>query len=84
MRRPGPPVWGSLCETITYDNEFCGTCTREWLLWQGPEAIVRENYRPILSSEKAPHSRNSQLSNRKQKSGHGLQMGARHQDRMAD
>jgi hypothetical protein len=27
------------------------------LLWQVPEAIVRANYRPILSSERAPHSK---------------------------
>jgi hypothetical protein len=25
------------------------------LLWQGPEAIVKVNYRPILSSERVPH-----------------------------
>jgi hypothetical protein len=27
-------------ERIKYGREFCGTWTREWLLWQGPEAIV--------------------------------------------
>jgi hypothetical protein len=31
-----------------------------------------------------PRARNPPLSNRKQNSGHGLQMGARHQDRPAD
>jgi hypothetical protein len=35
------------------ENEFCRTSTQEWLLWQGPEAIVQVNYRPVLSSEKA-------------------------------
>jgi hypothetical protein len=38
------------------------------LLWQGPGAIVRVNYRPIIV--------------RKQKCGRGLQMGARHQERL--
>jgi hypothetical protein len=28
---------------------------QESLLWQGPEAIVQVNYRPILSSERGPH-----------------------------
>jgi hypothetical protein len=27
------------------------------LLWKGPEVIVRVNYKPILSSERAPHSK---------------------------
>jgi hypothetical protein len=27
--------------TIKYGSEFCGTWTREGLLWQGPEAIVQ-------------------------------------------
>jgi hypothetical protein len=51
--------WGSCGHRI---------CTRGWLLWQGPEAILRVHYRAILSPEKAPTSRNSQLSDRKQKS----------------
>jgi hypothetical protein len=38
------------------------TRSRERLLWQGPEAIVQVNYRPVLSSERAPTSRNPQLS----------------------
>jgi hypothetical protein len=42
-------------EIVKYGREFCRTWTREWLLWQGPEAIVRLNYRPILSSERASH-----------------------------
>jgi hypothetical protein len=65
-----------------YGSRFHGNA--ELLLWQGPEAIVRVNYKPILSSERTPIARNPQLSNRKQKSGHGLQMGARYQDRLAD
>jgi hypothetical protein len=42
-------------ETVKYGREFCGTSTEEWLLWQGLEAIVQVNYRPILSSERVPH-----------------------------
>jgi hypothetical protein len=42
-------------ETVKYAHEFCRTSTQESLLWQGPEAIVQVNYRPILSSERAPH-----------------------------
>jgi hypothetical protein len=34
-------VGGVSNETVKYDCEFCGTSTREWLLWQGPEAIVQ-------------------------------------------
>jgi hypothetical protein len=41
-----------LNETVKYGSEFCGTATQEPLLWQGPEAIVQVNYRPILSSER--------------------------------
>jgi hypothetical protein len=41
-------------ETIKYDRGLYGISTREWLLWQGPEAVVRVNYRPILSSEREP------------------------------
>jgi hypothetical protein len=28
-------------ETVKYGHEFCGTWTREQLLWLGPEAIVQ-------------------------------------------
>jgi hypothetical protein len=40
-------------ETVKYGREFCGTSTQECLLWQGQEAIVQVNYRPVLSSERA-------------------------------
>jgi hypothetical protein len=53
--RPGPPGWGVSNEAVKYGREFCGTSTQELLLWQGPEAIVQVNYRPILSSERVPH-----------------------------
>jgi hypothetical protein len=45
-------VEGVSNETVKYDREFCGTSTQEWLLWQGLEAIVQVNYRPVLSSER--------------------------------
>jgi hypothetical protein len=43
-------VGGVSDETVKYGCEFCRTST---LLWQGPEAIVQVNYRPVLSSERA-------------------------------
>jgi glucan biosynthesis protein len=42
-----------------------------------------ENYRVILSSEREPHRKNPAIV-KQTKTGHGLQMGARHQDRLAD
>jgi hypothetical protein len=33
-------VGGVSVETVKYGLEFYGTSTQEWLLWQGPEAIV--------------------------------------------
>jgi hypothetical protein len=48
-------VGGVSDETVKYGHEFCGTWTQEWLLWQGLEAIVQVNYRPVLSSERVPH-----------------------------
>jgi hypothetical protein len=48
-----------------------------------PEAIVQANYRSNLSPERVPTSRNPQLSDRKEKSGHEFQMGAWHQDTLA-
>jgi hypothetical protein len=41
--------------------------TREWLVWQGPEATVRVNYRTILSSERAPHINKSAIVKQKKK-----------------
>jgi hypothetical protein len=57
--------------------EFCWTWTREWLFWQGLQAIVRVNYRPILSSERVPNIKKPAIVRQKKNSGHGLQMGAR-------
>jgi hypothetical protein len=55
---PGGYNWATLfrgdINTGTWpSNEFCGASTQEPLLWQGPEAIVQVNYRPVLSSERA-------------------------------
>jgi hypothetical protein len=75
-------VGGVSNEIVEYGREFCWTSTQDWLLWQGPEAIVQVNYTPILSSDRAPYSKNPESSERKQKFGHGLQMGARHRGRL--
>jgi hypothetical protein len=48
-------VGGVSNETVKDDHQFCGTWTREWLVWQNPKAIVPVNYRRILSSERAPN-----------------------------
>jgi hypothetical protein len=75
-------------ETVIYGCEFYGTSNQEWLLWQGPEAIVQVNYRPILSSKRA-------LQNNKpttvwgkfqgeRKIDRWSQMGVWYQDRLAD
>jgi hypothetical protein len=42
------------------------------------------NYRPILSSEWAAHSKKHGIARLKLKSGHRFQMGARHLDKLAD
>jgi hypothetical protein len=49
----GLQVGGVSDDTGKYGREFCGTATQEWLLWQGPEAIVQVNYGPVLSPERA-------------------------------
>jgi hypothetical protein len=77
-------VGGVSDEPVKYGREFSGTSTQERLLWQGLEAIVQVNYKRILSSERVPHIKKPAIVRQKKKSGHGLQMGARHQDRLAD
>jgi hypothetical protein len=45
---------GSLkSETVKYGHESQGTKTRRSLRWRGPAAYTK--YRPVLSSERAPH-----------------------------
>jgi hypothetical protein len=55
---------------------------------KAPEAIVQVNYRPVLSSERAVQNNKAATVQRKfqgeRKIGHGSQMGASHQDRLAD
>jgi hypothetical protein len=76
-------VGGVSKETVKYGREFCWTWTRESLLWQDPEAIERVNYRPILSSMRSPHIKKPAVF-RQEKNCCGLQMGAWHQNRLAD
>jgi hypothetical protein len=56
----------------------------EWLLWQGPDVIVRVNYRSIFSSERAPHFKKPAIVNTEEKSGYEFQTGARYEDGLAD
>jgi hypothetical protein len=84
MRGPGPSGWGSLKWVNKIWSEFCGTWSREWLLWQGPGASVLVNYRSILSSERVPHIKKPAIVDTGKKSGHDFQLADRHQDRLAD
>jgi hypothetical protein len=54
-------------EGISNETIKCGTSTQEWLLWQGPEANVQVNYRPILSSERVPHTKKPEIIRQKTK-----------------
>jgi hypothetical protein len=59
--KPGTPGWRSLkFETIEYAHESHSTRTGERLRCRGPAETV--NYRPLLSSMRAPHNGNPQLS----------------------
>jgi hypothetical protein len=44
---------GPKIETVKHGHEYRMARTRERLHWRGPAATV--NYRPDLSSERAPH-----------------------------
>jgi hypothetical protein len=60
LRVVGGDENGSLeSETVKYGHESHGTRIRKGLRWRGPGAIV--NDRPILSSERAPHIKKTQL-----------------------
>jgi hypothetical protein len=54
-------------ETVKYGRDFCGTWTRDLLLWQSPEAILQVNYRPILSSERVLSIKNPTILRQKRK-----------------
>jgi hypothetical protein len=60
-------VEGVSNETEKYGRESYGTLSREWLLWQGQEAIVWVNYWPILSSERVPHIKKPAIVRKKTK-----------------
>jgi hypothetical protein len=52
-----------------------------------PVSVGTLNYRPVLSSERAPYSKNKTIVTKKRiriKSGHGPQRGARYQDELVD
>jgi hypothetical protein len=68
-------VGGVTNETVKYGCEFCGTSTQESLLWQGPEAIVQVNYRPILSSKRVPHFKKPAIRQKEKKYGHDTKTG---------
>jgi hypothetical protein len=79
------PLGGIKMETLKYARESRGTQTWERLRWRFPART--ENYRPDFSSEMAPISTNPQLSKiikERSKIGWGSQIGAWHQDRLAD
>jgi hypothetical protein len=57
-------------------------CVAVTVMKEGPEATVRVNYRPILSSERVPDVKKPAIVNTEKKIGHEFQMGARHQDRL--
>jgi hypothetical protein len=85
-RQKGNPVSN---ETVKYGLKFYGTWTREWQRWQGPVALVGVNYNPVLSSGRAPHTKNPQMSvdnfpGRERNIGRGSQKVAWYQDRLTD
>jgi hypothetical protein len=49
-------------ETVRYGLKLDATWTPKWRCWQGPVALVQVNYRPVLSSERAPHTKKPQMS----------------------
>jgi hypothetical protein len=45
-------------DRVRYGLKFSGTWIREWLCWRGPAALARVNCRHVLSSERAPYTKN--------------------------
>jgi hypothetical protein len=88
IRWPGPPGWGSL----RWDIKLWPWVLREFDLrvtvLESPKSNCTVNYRPVLSSERALQNNKAATVWRKfqgeRKIGHGSQMGAWHQDRLAD
>jgi hypothetical protein len=59
-RGPGLPGWGNLKSgAIKYGLESSGTQNRDGLRWRSPATTV--NYRPVLSSERAPHIKKPEI-----------------------
>jgi hypothetical protein len=50
---PSPWVMSFNTKTLKYDHESLDTQAQERFPWRGP--ATTENYKPELSSEKAPH-----------------------------
>jgi hypothetical protein len=71
-------------ETVKYGREFCGTGSESDCSGKDQKQLYEKITNTLSRQRGRPTVRNPQLSNRKQKSGHRLQMGARHQDRLAD
>jgi hypothetical protein len=42
---------------VRHDFKFCGNWARDYQRWQGLIALVRVNYRPVFSSERASHTK---------------------------
>jgi hypothetical protein len=57
-REKGNPVKN---EIARYGFKHCGTWIHEWQSWQGPTALAWVNYRPILSSERALHTKSNHI-----------------------
>jgi hypothetical protein len=58
-------VVGFSDETVKYGREFCGTSTQ--LLFARPRSNCTVSYRPVLSSERAPHIKKQAIVTRKTK-----------------
>jgi hypothetical protein len=85
---PGPPGWGSL----KWDSKIWSWVPRDFdprvTALARPKSNCKVNYRPVLSSERALQNNKHATVWRKfqgeRKIGHRFQMGAWHQDRLAD
>jgi hypothetical protein len=84
LRVVGGDEKGSLeSEAVKYGHESYGTRTRKWLRWREPVAIA--NDRPVLSSERAPHTDRTVTFKQEETSGHELLPGLDTKtDRLAD
>jgi hypothetical protein len=91
-----PWMWSSEAENIKKEESNCQTKkikiwsraprpTSCWLQYNMNFRDCTANYRPVLSSERAPYMKKKEIvTQRTVKSGHLLQSGAQHQDEPAD